>query len=225
MYEIEIKSLLRSKENANALQKRLEKHERDLVHHGSHAQLNHYFTADDGAVKELRETLSTHVPEEAVAELEHIIEAGNEHSVRTREADDEVLIVIKASVGDDTSENGVSRIEFQKPVDLTLNDLDDILLEAGFSYQAKWSRERDDFSFGDDVAVTIDKNAGYGYLAELEKEVDSKDEVPDAENLLRKLLGELELEELSQDRLERMFSHYNENWEDYYGTEEMFEIE
>ena len=98
-------------------------------------------------------------------------------------------------------------------------------MEAGFSYQAKWSREREEFSFGEDVAVTIDRNAGYGYLAELEKEVDSEDDVPAAEKLLRKLLDELELEELSQDRLERMFSHYNENWEDYYGTEETFEVE
>ncbi|MEX2515272.1 MAG: CYTH domain-containing protein [Candidatus Paceibacterota bacterium] len=225
MYEVEIKSLLGSKKNAEELQKRLEEHGRELSHHGSHAQLNHYFSADEGAVKELREVLASHVPEGAVVELEHVIETGENHSVRTREADGEVLVVIKASVGDDTSENGVSRIEFQEPVDLSLDELDDLLLEAGFSYQAKWSREREEYTLGDDVAVTIDLNAGYGYLAELEKEVESEDEVPEAEKLLRKLLDELELEELSQDRLERMFTHYNENWEDYYGTEETFTIE
>jgi adenylate cyclase class IV len=194
------------------------------VHHGSHAQLNHYFKASEGAVGALRDTLKPHIPETAVEDLEHIITVGDNHSVRTREADGDVLVVIKASVGDDTSENGVSRIEFQELVDLTLDDLDDLLLEVGFSYQAKWSREREEFSFGDDVAVTIDRNAGYGYLAELEKEVDSEEDVLAAEQLLRKLLGELELEELAQDRLERMFSHYNENWEDYYGTEETFDI-
>jgi adenylate cyclase class IV len=224
MYEVEIKSLLGSRENADELQKRLEEHERDLVHHGSHAQLNHYFKASEGAVGALRDTLKPHIPETAVEDLEHIITVGDNHSVRTREADGDVLVVIKASVGDDTSENGVSRIEFQELVDLTLDDLDDLLLEVGFSYQAKWSREREEFSFGDDVAVTIDRNAGYGYLAELEKEVDSEEDVLAAEQLLRKLLGELELEELAQDRLERMFSHYNENWEDYYGTEETFDI-
>jgi adenylate cyclase class IV len=225
MYEVEIKSLLGSKKNANELQKRLEEHGRELSHHGSHAQLNHYFKASEGAVGALRDVLEPHIPKTAVDNLVHIITVGENHSVRTREADGDVLIVIKASVGDDTSENGVSRIEFQESADLSLDDLDDLLLEAGFSYQAKWSREREEFSFGEDVAVTIDRNAGYGYLAELEKEVDSEDDVPAAEKLLRKLLDELELEELSQDRLERMFSHYNENWEDYYGTEETFEVE
>lgn len=224
MYEVEIKSLLGSKDNADALQKRLEEHKRDLTHHGSHSQLNHYFTADEGAIKELREALASHVSEDATDDLEHIISEGENHSVRTRQADGEVLVVIKASVGDDTSENGVSRIEFQESVDLTLDELDDLILESGFSYQAKWSRDREEFSFGQDVAVTIDKNAGYGYLAELEKEVNAEDDVPKAEKELRKLLGELELEELPQDRLERMFSHYNENWEDYYGTDNTFDI-
>lgn len=225
MYEVEIKSLLGSKENAEALQKRLEEHGLELAHHGSHAQLNHYFTAVDGAVDELQKVLATHIPKEAVADLERIIKDGNDHSVRTREADGEVLIVIKASVGDDTSENGVSRIEFQEPVDLSLDQLDDLLLEAGFSYQAKWSREREEYTLGDSVAVTIDLNAGYGYLAELEREVESEGEVPEAEKQLRQLLNELDLEELSQNRLERMFTHYNENWEDYYGTDKTFIIE
>jgi len=38
-------------------------------------------------------------------------------------------------------------------------------------------------------------------------------------------MQELGVEELSQDRLERMFSHYNSNWPDYYGTERTFIIE
>jgi hypothetical protein len=38
-------------------------------------------------------------------------------------------------------------------------------------------------------------------------------------------MQELDLKELSQDRLERMFKFYNENWRDYYGTEKVFNIE
>ena len=39
------------------------------------------------------------------------------------------------------------------------------------------------------------------------------------------LMEELGVEELPQDRLERMFQHYNENWRDYYGTDKTFVIE
>ena len=38
-------------------------------------------------------------------------------------------------------------------------------------------------------------------------------------------MKDFEVEELSQDRLERMFSFYNNNWSDYYGTEKIFNIE
>ena len=36
-----------------------------------------------------------------------------------------------------------------------------------FTYQSKWSRERTEYQFSG-VNVTIDRNAGYGYLAEFE---------------------------------------------------------
>ena len=42
---------------------------------------------------------------------------------------------------------------------------------------------------------------------------------------LRALMTELGVEELAQDRLERMFAYYNANWPTYYGTEETFTVE
>jgi hypothetical protein len=38
-------------------------------------------------------------------------------------------------------------------------------------------------------------------------------------------MSEIGLVELPQDRLARMFEYYNNNWEDYYGTEKVFNIE
>ncbi len=37
-------------------------------------------------------------------------------------------------------------------------------------------------------------------------------------------MNKLKCEELAQDRLERMFEHYNKNWPEYYGTEKVFLI-
>ena len=42
---------------------------------------------------------------------------------------------------------------------------------------------------------------------------------------LRKIIGDLEVEELDQARLERMFAFYNANWRDYYGTDKVFVVE
>lgn len=71
----------------------------------------------------------------------------------------------------------------------------------------------------------MDKNAGYGYLAEFEKIVTDEAEADSVREELDALMAELEVEELDQERLARMFSFYNTNWPDYYGTDKTFTIE
>ena len=134
-------------------------------------------------------------------------------------------MVVKASVDEGTSANTVARIEFEAETpELTLEGLDQLVLKAGFEYQAKWSRERTEYKFRG-TNVTIDKNAGYGYLAEFEKIIDDETKVAETKSQLKQLLEELELEELPQDRLERMFAFYKANWQDYYGTDKVFVVE
>ena len=220
-YEVEIKSLLGSREAADALRARF--HEVDPEHKltGASKQLNHYFHT--GPMDVLHERVTSIVPQHEHPRLTHIIQNGKSFSVRTRQADDVVLLVIKASIDDTTSENGISRIEFESAVPHSLNVLDDLLVEAGFPYQAKWSREREEYAVKG-VTVTIDKNAGYGYVAELEKVVNLPEHVPTAREELRALMQTLGIEELPQDRLERMFAHYNEHWPAYFGTDNIFTI-
>ena len=115
-------------------------------------------------------------------------------------------------------------MEFEEKVSMTLAELDALVLSAGFKYQAKWSREREEYLCRG-VNVTLDKNAGYGWLAEFERVVDDKAQLASAEAQVRALMQELNVEELPQDRLERMFSFYNEHWQEYYGTERIFMVE
>jgi predicted adenylyl cyclase CyaB len=132
--------------------------------------------------------------------------------------------VVKASIDDTTSSNGTARIEFEAELStLSLDALDKLLLDAGCSYQAKWSRDRKEYQFKD-IVVCIDRNAGYGYLAELEKIVHTDEEAEQVKSDLREMMEELGIEELPQDRLERMFAYYNEHWPEYYGTEKIFTI-
>jgi adenylate cyclase class IV len=185
-------------------------------------QLNHYF--EGGEVLELGTKVHDLFTSENREKLQKIIDRGSEFSVRTRQRDDEVLLVVKASIDEGTSANTVKRMEFEEAVPITLDELDALVLESGFSYQAKWSREREEYAYKG-TNVCLDKNAGYGYLAEVEKIVHDEALADQVRSEIDAVMAELELIELEQDRLARMFAHYNENWPEYYGTDKIFVIE
>lgn len=224
MYEIEIKSLLGSRERADELKRHLVQLFPALRTLPSHKQRNFYFNtpSDLSGVEKVARTFLS--PEKQV-ELSRIIKnARGGVSIRTRDADGKALFILKASIGDDTSANGVSRIEFEEPITLFFDELNDRLTSAGLIYQAKWSREREHFDLGS-IHITIDRNAGYGYLAEFEKMLSDGGEAKYAKKELKALMAELKCTELPQERLERMFKYYNEHWQEYYGTERTFNIE
>lgn len=221
-FEIEVKSLLGEEEVAKALVKKMELLDEGCCCVSKNNQLNHYFSG--GEIEDLYSKTERLFSDEQKAKFEMLVEKGNNFSVRTRQRDDEVLLVAKAAVDGGTSENSVKRLEFEEPVKITLAELDELVLSAGYSYQAKWSRERKEYSYKG-ANVCIDKNAGYGYLAEFEKIVNDEAEVDVVRAEIDELMLELEVMELGQDRLSRMFAHYNENWLDYYGTNKVFLIE
>ncbi len=222
-YEIEIKTLLGSKENAEKLKKDLKKNFPDMKLVGQGRQLNHYFNLPPD-IALLQKNVAKFVPTEKELELENILSHGKKMSLRTRDADGKVFLVIKASLGDDTSSNGVKRVEFECSVSKTLAQLDQILLDSGATYQAKWSREREEYDAGG-MHVCIDRNAGYGYLAEFERVTQDEASFDSIKTELLSVMKRLGVAELAQDRLERMFAHYNAHWSEYYGTEKTFTIE
>ncbi len=222
-YEVEIKSLLGSKESADRLKNELTKVYPDTKLVGQGKQLNHYFNTPADTSK-LIQNMEALVPADKKISFQLILKEGKKISLRTRDADGTVILVMKASVGDDTSSNGVKRIEFESKVNMTLGELDTILLDSGATYQAKWSREREEYTSGD-LHICLDKNAGYGYLAEFEKVTPDESALDTVKSDLLGIMAKLGVSELPQDRLERMFAHYNENWKNYYGTEKTFVIE
>ncbi|MDP3875142.1 MAG: CYTH domain-containing protein [bacterium] len=218
-YEIEIKSLLGSPEKATKLKEKIREKGGVLV--DSNKQLNHYFIIKNP--DRFKEKLSPHIVKRDQISFKKILEEGSNFSVRTRDTNGKVILVVKASIGSDTSANGVSRLEFESEMKMALDDLDKLLLDAGLKYQAKWSREREEYKLKD-VNICLDKNAGYGYLAEFEKIVKDRSLAGAIKDELLKIMREFRVQELPQDRLERMFAHYNSNWRDYYGTEKIFNI-
>lgn len=218
-YEIEIKSFLGTKEQADRFRKKLLVRGNYL---GKNKQLNHYF--EKGNLFELYEKIQTILKKESREKLLKIMQNAQSYSLRSREINGRVLLVLKVTIGKSSSANGISRIEFEEEIPLSLQKLDEIIVDSKFIIQAKWSREREEYTIANKL-VTIDKNAGYGYLAEIEEILQDQNELERVKKEIYALMKELDLKELPQDRLERMFAYYNANWEKYYGTENTFVIE
>src|SRR3990167_4250739 len=140
-YEIEIKSFLGNKDKADLLSEKIV--ERGGVKTSQNKQLNHYFIVAD--VSRFKDKLLPYIDDSKKDSFINILEEGSNFSIRTRDTDGKVLLVVKASIGDDSSSNGVSRMEFEAEMNMSLDDLDKILLDSGLEYQAKWSREREEY--------------------------------------------------------------------------------
>lgn len=244
-YEIEIKVLLGTREAKDTFMKAVEAKFPTCAHSYTESQKNHYFQR--GNLSHLFGTFREYISPEEASSLHTLIEEAKSFSVRTRGTKDETIIVVKATMNDETSSNGTARIEWE--VDLapmSLDTMDALVLAAGFSYQAKWSREREgyilssqteqdlsslitdtDELYRDDksLVLCLDKNAGYGYLAEFERVITDAEKVDETRILLLALIESLGYQELDQARLARMFDFYNQNWMEYYGTENVFTIE
>ena len=221
-YEIEIKSLIGTKERANELREKLQHIDPNTKLISHKKQLNHYFVGGD--IEKLYELLLSKLSRNDQERFKQIVGKGSNFSVRTRKTEDKLLFVVKASLDEGTSHNTVSRLELEVEVtDMTLEALDLLIQKAGFSYQAKWSREREEY-ICKDVTVCLDRNAGYGYLAEFEKVVHDESAIEKTRQELETFMQSAGFEALPQDRLERMFAYYNTHWPEYYGTEKIFTI-
>ena len=220
--EVEIKVLLGSKTKADNFITQIQSLQYSQTSQNN--QLNHYFVGDNyEAIKNMEskyfEDSNSH------AKLLNIIDSNSQFSLRTRQLNDITLLVIKASLNDTTASNGTVRMEFEEEVNLSLDQLDKLLLSYGFQYQAKWSRVRQEFqSPQSDIKICLDYNAGYGYLAEFESIITTDKDHNLTKNTILKLIHSLDLEELDQHKLAKMFDYYNANWRDYYGTKKVFEI-
>ncbi len=246
-YEVEIKTLLWEIWAKDAFMNKVRESFPHMTHEYSESQLNHYF--DWGNLSHLLGTFREYISQKEAESLHALSNEAKSFSVRTRGTPTQTIIVVKATVNDESSSNGTARIEWE--VDLapmTLDEMDEKVLEAGFSYQAKWSREREGYIFQapnkgttyslytdpqtsteynttTSVTLCLDKNAGYWYLAEFEMVIEDATKVESVRKFLLEIIKSLGYDELDQARLARMFDKYNKEWRDYYGTEKVFEIE
>ena len=213
MFEVEVKALVH---NYSVTKSKLL--EEGYIYKDKESQLNHYFNYNDYSLAYLFSSLRTYITTDQELELSNVIGRGNNFSIRTRSINDKkTYFIIKYSIFDEDSSNGSIRKEYETYLDISLTNLDNLLLDAGLTYSSKWSRQREIFT-RDSITATIDLNAGYGYLLELEILTDRVEDTPQIKKQLIQELATLDLEELNSSLLTQMFNYYECNWEKFYGT-------
>jgi predicted adenylyl cyclase CyaB len=221
--EIEVKVLLGKKENADNLLERLKSNDSEVNLLEKSSQLNHYYLPGD--FQKLKEFVNQYLDDSQKEYFEEIVFKGSNHSIRSRWINDKVLLVLKAGRNkEEQGANGSNRMEIEVEVPLSIEELDSLIMKADFMPQSKWSRQREEYKYKG-MHVCIDKNAGYGYVAEFERVVPKTADADKVRQGILNVISELGLEELDAARLDRMFSYYNSHWSEYYGTENTFTLE
>lgn len=220
-YEIEIKALLGSKEQADALLERTYQEDPSTSLISEQRQLNHYFKG--GTIPALIEQLRDHLSVEQRQTLETISQMATSINVRSRQKNDTVLLIVKGAVGG-SAVHAHDRMEFEGQVNLSIDELDEAIIASGWQLEAKWQADRKLYN---SCGLTIDLffTPGYGYLAEFEKVVHDESDRANAHQTVVDVMTRLGVSELDPARLERMFEYYNQHWPEYYGTDKVFVVE
>lgn len=221
-YEVEVKTLLGDDATTQTFIRKLQQSDPDATVKATSDQLNHYFDKAGDPAK-LLEVVKGALSEGDWKAFSDIVSQSQSFALRTRQ-DDKVRLVIKAAKTGDDEQHALERLEGEYvTAAASIDELDAIIQQAGYGFLSKWSRARTEYAYKD-YNVCIDRNAGYGYVAEIEKIVSDQTAAAEARKEILAELDSLGFEELSQERVGRMFAHYNDRWPEYYRTDKTFNV-
>lgn len=144
--------------------------------------------------------------------------APGKNDLRIRRTDKEAYLILKKGWMHDSNrdevEIRVDRKDFLR--------LDEILRSLGFEYDTKWYRKRKEYKYKK-FNITIDFNAGYGWIAEIELMVNSGNE-DKAKKAILALAKEIGIEPASKVLFDKMYHYYKKNWQHYIETKSTFDI-
>ena len=139
-YEIEIKSLLGSKAASDELLRKVTERDPATRLVSTQHQLNHYFKG--GNLRELLTTMGDRLSDDQRQRVETIAATATSVNVRSRQKNDDVLLIIKGSLDKTSAVHSHQRMEFEANVPLTIEQLDREVIEAGWTLEAKWEAHR-----------------------------------------------------------------------------------
>lgn len=167
-YEIEIKSLLGSRDAADRLLQKVTAIDPSTRLVSEQHQLNHYFAG--GELRNLVRGMGDILDAQMVDRIHDIDRQATNTNVRTRQKNDTVLLVVKGSLDSASAAHSHHRMEFEQEVPLTLVELDRRVEQSGWQLEAKWQADR---KLYETMGITLDLffTPGYGHMAEFERVV------------------------------------------------------
>lgn len=145
-------------------------------------------------------------------------QASGKNDFRIRKTDNCAFIILKKGwMHDDDREEieiKIDRKDFQKA--------DKIFTSLGFKYDTKWYRVRKEYRYKD-FNISIDFNAGYGWIAEIEKIVRKGHEEKAKKDILQ-LARIVNIKPASKSLFDKMYKYYKNNWPYYFDSKTTFDI-
>ena len=215
-YEVEIKCFVDTHADVAALVERMKQLDTACVHKARNELRNHYFNCDDP--KQLTGVGKRVLSELPARQLAELIEQSATISVRTRRKNRQVFLIAKGVAAGGDAIHGSNRMEFESEVDMSITELDNLLVGAGLEVLAKWSGYKDVYALSGST-IEIQFSAGYGYMVEIEQVVDTERQVAEAEANIRELAKQLGLKEVDSELIGKMYHYYNDHWAEYYETD------
>lgn len=170
-----------------------------------------------GLIKFLEENEAEKITEEEQDNFYY--NAPGKLDLRIRRTADKALLILKNGWmhDEDREETEVecAREDFET--------LDKILVTLGYEYDTKWYRKRIEYKY-EDFHITLDFNAGYGWVTEIELMVGEGEEKK-AKELILQFAKKLGIDPTPKETFNKMYEYYKKNWEKYYTTKEVFDID
>jgi adenylate cyclase class IV len=221
--EVEIKCLLGTSIDAvTALVGRMQSVDPSCTKTAHNVLLNHYFNCENPVL--LKAVADKLLGGDELVTLSEIIEKSGVLSVRTRQKNDKVLLIVKGVPAGGDAIHGIDRMEWENKLDISITELDQALVDAGLSVLAKWSGYKDVYPFLD-VTIEVQFSPGYGYQVEIERVVEGDGDTSAAVARVKEVAALVGLQEVDHDLIGKMYDYYNANWQEYYATEKVFSPE
>lgn len=146
-------------------------------------------------------------------------QAPGKNDLRIRRTDKEAYLILKKGWMHDNDrdelEIKVDRKDFLR--------LDEILTALGFKYDTKWYRKRKEYKYKN-FTITIDFNAGYGWVTEIEQTVRAGGEEKAKQEILD-LAKTIGVKPATKELFNKMYNFYKKNWPHYIKTKSTFDID
>lgn len=222
--EIEKKYLLKDEADRKTLVRNLKELYPDMKLKGTKKVISYFYEKAQNR-KQILQVGRSLLSKVQQVELAGLVEKCDEIMVKCRSIDEVTFFAVKGAASGEDAVHAVNRMEFEVVLQKDLETINQAITDAGIKLVSKWSSVRDFYCLDDALKADIEFVAGYGHKAELELVIADGESVEEAVATIDQLATKLDLYCASDALMGRMYSYYNDHWEEFFNTNNTFSDE